>query len=119
MKRWTSRQLIALVLGVMFALGTTLSAVQATDMAVKMSAAVAMGAVAAPDGCGGGCGGDDDAAGAGSCVMVCPNSVQAVVPAAGAIVTIDAREPRPIGEFASAGRSSHPDPYPPKPVILI
>lgn len=116
MKRWTPRQLIALVLGVMLALGTTLSAVRAADMAAKMSAAAAMGA-AMPDDCGGGC--DDDAAGAGSCVMVCPNSAQAVVPAASPIVAIDAREPQPIGEFASAGRSSHPDPYPPKPVILI
>lgn len=118
MKHWTPRQLIALVLGVMFALGISLSAVQATEMAVKMSAAAAMG-TAAPDGCGGGCGGDDGAASAGSCVMVCPNVFQALVPASGPIVTIDLSEPRPIGEFPSAGRSSYPDPYPPKPVILI
>lgn len=118
MKRWTPRQLIALVLGVVFALGISLSAVQATEMAVKMSAAAAMGTVA-PDGCGGGCGGDDDTASADSCVMVCPNAFQAVVPASGPIVTKDVSESRPGGQFPSAGRSSYPDPHPPKPVIPI
>jgi len=101
----------------MFALGISLSAVQATDMAVKMAAAAAMG-TAAPDGCGG-CGGDDDASSAGSCVMICPNAFQAVFSVAGSIATFAAREPRPIGEFPSTGRSTYPDPYPPKPVILI
>jgi hypothetical protein len=115
MKRWAPRQLIALILGVMFALGTVASAVQAADMAVEMSTAAVMGAAMAPDGCGG----DDEAAGTGSCVVACPSSFQAAVPAVGPIVLTAARATRPLGEFASAGRSSHPDPYPPKPVNLI
>lgn len=117
MKRWTPRQLIALILGVLFALGVSLSAVQAADMAAKMTAA-AMDAAAA-DRCNGGCGGDDNAMSAGSCVMVCPNSVQAVVPAVGPVVMHVPREAPPISESASAGRSSRPDPYPPKSVLLI
>ena len=119
MKRWAPRQLIALILGVTFALGTIVSAVQAADMAVEMSTGAVMGAAMAPDSCGGACGDDDEAAGTGSCVMACLSSFQAVVPAAGPIVLTAARATRPLGEFASAGRSSHPDPYPPKPVNLI
>lgn len=119
MKHWAPRQLITLILGAMFALGTVVSAVQAADMAVEMSTGAVMGAAMAPDGCGGACGGDDEAAGTGSCVMACPTSFQAIVPAAGPVVLTDATAMRPLGEFASAGRSSHPDPYPPKPANLI
>ena len=119
MKRFAPRQLIALILGVVFALGTVVSAVQAVDMAVEMSTAAVMGAAMAPDDCGAACGGDDEASGTGSCVMACPTSFQAVVPAAGPVVLTDATAMRPLGEFASAGRFSHPDPYPPKPVNLI
>lgn len=119
MKRWVPRQLIALILGVMFALGTVVSAVQAADMAVEMSTNAVMDTAAGPDGCGGACGGDDEAASTGSCVVACPTSFQAVVPAAGPDVLTDAGAMRPLGEFALAGRSSHPDPYPPKPINLI
>ena len=119
MKRWTLRQLVALILGVVFALGTVVSTVQAADMAVKMSAAATVGAAGGPDGCAGACGGGDDAASMGSCVMTCPSSVQAIVPVASPIVMVEARTTRPLGEAASAGRFSPPDPYPPKPVVLI
>jgi len=112
------RQLIAVMLGAMFALGTTLSTVQAADMAVKMSADTTMGTGAAPDGCGP-CGGDDEAASADSCVMVCPSSTQAVAPAAGPVVMTTATKVRPLGDFALAGRYADPDPYPPKPAVLI
>src|SRR3546814_16307697 len=97
MKRWVPRQLIALILGVTFALGTIVSAVQAADMAVEMSTGAVMGAAMAPDSCGGACGGDDEAAGAGSCVMACPTSFQAVVPAAGPVVLPDATATAPFG----------------------
>jgi len=118
MKHWTTRQLTALVLGVMFALGTTLSSVQAAEMAVAMSADASMGTEAAPGGCGP-CGGDDEAASMDSCVMVCPSSTQAVAPAADPVVITKATKARPLGEFVLAGRISDPDPYPPKPAALI
>src|SRR3546814_13062269 len=79
MKRWVPRQLIALILGVVFALGTVVSAVQAADMVVEMSTAAVMGAAMAPDDCGAACGGDDEASGTGSCVMACPASFQAAI----------------------------------------
>src|SRR3546814_15564431 len=104
MKRWVPRQLIALILGVVFALGTVVSAVQAADMAVEMSTAAVMGAAMAPDDCGAACGGDDEASGTGSCVIACPASFQAVVPAAGPGLLTEAERLRPFRDIPSAGR---------------
>src|SRR3546814_20154861 len=106
MKRWVPRQLIALILGVVFALGTVVSAVQAADMAVEMSTAAVMGAAMAPDDCGAACGGDDAASGTGSCVLACPASFQAVVPADGTVLMTNATAMRAVNEFDSAGRTT-------------
>lgn len=115
MAHWTARQLIVLVLGITLALGTTLANVQAADMAMKISADAPMTAMTpgSCDPCGG-----DEAASAGSCVMACPRPVQALDSAAAPVVLTKTRGVRPSDEFALAGRSSHPDPHPPKSVIL-
>lgn len=118
MKRWTPKQVIAVVLGVMFALGTVISTAQAAEMAAEMSTGAAIGSAAGQDGCGGPCGGDDATASAGPCVVVCPNSVLALVPPVGPSVS-DAVAARRLTDFASASRSSHPDPHPPKTSFLI
>ena len=116
MAHWTARQVIVLVLGLTLALGTVLSTAQAADMAMKMSADAPMAAMTP-----GSCdpfGGDDGAASADSCVMVCPRPVQALDPATAPVVLTETRAARPSDEFALAGRSSHPDPHPPKSVVL-
>ena len=118
MKHWTIKQLITVMLGAMFALRITLSTLQAADMVVKMSADTTMGTGTAPNACGL-CGGDDETASTDSCVMVCPSFAQTVASADGPVVMTTGTKVRPLADFALVGRSSNPDPYPPKPAVLI
>src|SRR3546814_14957754 len=70
MNRWPSRRAFSLMLGVLLALGMSLSAAQAGGMVVKMvSMASDMGAPG-HDGCDG-CGSDDGKVATGACLSVC------------------------------------------------
>jgi hypothetical protein len=105
MKVWTIEQLITVMLGAMFALGITLSTLQAADMVGKMSADTMMGAGTAPDACGP-CEGDDETASTDSCVMVCPGFAQTAASADGPVLMTTATKFRPLVDFAVVGRSS-------------
>lgn len=80
MKRWSVRQVLVLLLAVFVTAAVNLSAVQASDMTVKMAMASDMG-VSGHDGCQG-CptGGGGDGMKAMACASVCVAPVLAVLP---------------------------------------
>lgn len=121
MSGWSFRHVFMLMLGLSVALGMGLSAVQASDMMLKMSMASDMGASGHDDcnRCSGSSTRDD-----GAKVMVCPPacvaSVAAVLPHTGsatvALVVMNRPPPKDVLLF---GRASPPDPYPPRSVDLV
>ena len=113
MKRWSSRRVFALLLGVFLALGMSLSAVQAGDMTVKMTLASHMGdsGQGGCDGCGGG---DDGNMKTANCMPICTASSTALPPTEVAAFATSADDPPIPGIRLSHGRASSPDPYPPR-----
>ena len=109
MKRCSSRQIIALLLGVFLALGVSLSAVQASDMAFDMAMSSDME-------CCGDCASESDCdRNGGACLSVCTTTSPAVLPSA---VTVKAAVAlnMPLLDYQSTyGQASSPDPDPPRP----
>jgi len=101
------------MLGVFVALGVSLSAIQASDMTIKMASASAMGG-SGDGGCGGCDGGGNDGAKGMACAAVCTAPVLAVVPQAFSLTLTQTLHPpmRPYPFLHSAAFS--PDPYPPR-----
>lgn len=116
MTRWSRRHVLTILLGVFVALGMNLSAVQASDMAIKMtnmSSSIAMADHGNCDGCGGG--NDIDAKGTTSCVSICVTPVVGLLPAKGSarvFVLTAFQSPESPALFS---RASPPEPYPPRP----
>ena len=114
MKRWTVRRIAIGLLGLLLCLGIGLSAVQAGNMAVRMALADDMGS---PGGCAG-CGGDEGVK-AGNCVSICASSIFTLpAPTAFSAVAMSqlsfSDRTEPLRSTASS-----PEPYPPKPAILL
>lgn len=114
MARLDLKQLAVAVLGVMLALGSVMSVAEAAGIATAMSVSVATGAASEIGGCG-----DEMAAETDACAAVCPGLSQGLVPVSNFINAAKIDSVRPQGDLALAGRSSDPDPYPPKPSILL
>lgn len=115
MNRWSARKLVAVVLAVLVTLGMGLSAVQATDMAAKMTMPSEM-AGSTHDGCQG-CpegSGDDGMAGM-TCGSVCTAPALAVLPEQGASMPALQKPARfMVRALLRDGRFAPPDPYPPR-----
>lgn len=111
MKRWSSRRVFALFLGVFLALGMSWSAVQAGDMTVKMALASDMGDPG--QGTCNGCG-DDGGTNAANCMPICAASSPALPPVEFVAFATPADDPPIPGFRRSHGRASTPDPYPPR-----
>ena len=119
MKSWSVRQIVALLLGVFVTLGMSLSAVEASDMTVKMTMTTEMGS-AAHDDCKLCPGGDRATPKAAVCKIVCTTPVFSMLPlqlASLAIAMVAADVSLP-GHMALPGKTSAPDPYPPRPTDL-
>lgn len=119
MKRWSARQIVALLLTVFVTVGISLSVVQASDMAVKMAMASDMGA-SGHDGCQG-CPGDGNDHGmkAMPCATICVAPVLAVLPQITGTVLVQ----KPGSLIAVRvtlldGRALPPDPHPPRPTDI-
>ena len=109
MKRRSSRQIIALMLGVFLALGMNLSAVQANDMAIDMAISSDMDS---GSDCGNGSDGDSNG---GACLSVCTTPSLAVLPLAVIVKTAETCN-LPLPDYRSTyGQASSPDPHPPRP----
>lgn len=111
MGRRPSRRLLALLLGVLVALGMSFSAVQASGMAVKMTIASDMSGSGQ-----GGCSGctDDGGAQAGMCHPACTVAAVAVLPSGPVVATAQVLRLPPSSNLVSSGRVSSPDPSPPR-----
>jgi hypothetical protein len=116
MERRSTRKLLVLLLGAFLALGLGLSAVQAGEMAVKMTLASDMG-MPGNDGCSG-CGGDDGNAKTGACHPVCTVAATAVL-SSGPVVALTVPDaPFPALSPVFASHASSPDPSPPRGRVL-
>jgi len=118
MKRWSARQLVALFLTVFVTVGMSLSVVQASDMALKMS--VGSGAAVGPDSCHG-CppGSSDNGMKAMGCAAICVSPTLANLNQSSFAVPV--RKPAQLLTMRYAaldGRPSAPDPYPPRPTNI-
>lgn len=110
------RRLIALFLALTLVVAGTTQLVQASDMAIKMSASTSMGDMPMPGGCDGCSGGDDGMTMA--CFAVCGNTTAAILPFAPAVASIGFVSPTASFVTAVAGHHRPPDPYPPRPTRL-
>lgn len=118
MKRWSARKLVVMFLAVFVTVGMSLSAVQATDMSVKMAMTTDMSG-STHDGCPG-CpnGGGDHGMKATMCSVVCAVPVVAVLPQGTSMPAAQ----QPI--FFTArdsllhGTQAPPDPYPPRTIDI-
>ncbi len=114
MQRLTSRLVLTLFLGLFFALGTTLSVIQASDMTVKMAMSSDMDASADIDciACGGG--GDEGGTTPNACAPVCAVSAAMVfvvdTPEIPALVLASP----PSANQSWRDRAFSPDPHPPR-----
>lgn len=106
-------QVFALVLGFLVAFGMSVSAVHASNMAVKMVAAADVGASGKGD-CDGCNDGGGDGANALACPAACMAPVVAVLPPASSVSPCPEAKlplrPHPL----LLGWASSPDPYPPR-----
>lgn len=108
------RHICAALLVLAFALGSATQAVQATDMAGKLVAASSSDKPM-PDGCKA-CGDDDMSKMA--CAVVC--AVPAgVLPSMAAVADLPAAVATCVQDEFGVGRTSPPDPFPPKPSLLV
>jgi hypothetical protein len=105
--------MLAVFLAVFVTLGIGLSAVQASDMAAKMTMASEMGA-SVHGGCDG-CGGDADKMKSMACASICATPVVAVLPQTPPLMLIETPLSFPRHYPLLDGRASRPDPYPPRP----
>jgi hypothetical protein len=114
MNTWSVRQLVAILLAVFVTVGMSFSAAQATDMSVKMAMASDMGG-SGHDGCQG-CpaGGGDDGMKAMICTPTCIAPVLAILTQSEPVMPVH----QPVSFVARYlllhGRTSPPDPYPPR-----
>jgi hypothetical protein len=111
---WTLRKICAALLVLAFALGTVTQAVQASDMAVKL-ATTASSDKPMPAGCNG-CG--DDNMGNMACAVVCAVPA-AVMPDNVAVSDLQAAIVTCLEDEVGVGRTGPPDPFPPKPSLLV
>jgi len=106
------RQVVALILGIVFALGTSTSVVSATSMAVKMAVACDSGAMAGDkcDGCGdSGCGMT-----ATDCAATMCTPLIAMVPQTLSMIGLGLQRLPLAARTALIGWPSSPDPHPPR-----
>ena len=118
MARWRLRQVFALALGLLVALGMSLSTVQASDMAVEKAMASDTGASGMAGTGHGGCGGCDDGGSAKdmSCAPACMAPVSAATLPQGWSVTVrQTSDPSTRPYLHRLGRAPAPDPTPPRP----
>lgn len=101
----------------MLAVGTVVSAVQASDMALDLATtgcADTTEAICCDD-----CGGDDGDLYTGACLPICAGGACAVIPARTLLKVADQPEMLALTQPASLGRAFWPDPYPPRPSDLV
>jgi hypothetical protein len=121
---WSSRQGFVFLLAAFVATGFALSAVQASNMSVKMSMATDIGIATdmgmSSDGdCAACSAGSDDHGNPMYCPPVCITPILAVLPQDLAVATNVQRLQPFLSPLALLhGRSSLPDPYPPRPSDL-
>ena len=115
MKRWSSQQVLALFFGLLLAVGTVVSAVQASDMALDLATS------GCTDSAGAICGGDDGDGDVftSACLPICGGGACGVIPSRTTLNTAD--RPRMLTPIhpASLGRASSPDPDPPRTIDLV
>ena len=117
MGRWCSRRILALLFGLLLAVGTVVPAVQASDMApdlATMNCVDATGAI-----CCGDCGGADGDVNADPCLPVCTAGASAVIPAPTILSAADQPQMLAPIQPASRDRASSPDPDPPRTIDLV
>lgn len=110
------RYLIVLFLALALVVAGTAQHVQASDMAMKMSAGTSIGDMPMPGGCGGCSGGDDGTPMA--CFAICGNTITAILPSTPLVVFVALASPTVPFITAITGHNGPPDPYPPRPTSL-
>lgn len=115
MKLWSARQLVTLFLAVFVTVGLSLSAVQASGMTVKMAMASDMGS-SGHDGCQG-CPSDDGTK-AISCTATCVAPVLAVLPESESVMLVHKTVSVVTRYPLLHGKTSPPEPYPPRPIDI-
>lgn len=118
LKHWSARHVIALFLGVFLALGMSMSAVQASEMAIQM--AMSTDADTSGQGDCDGCGGSgDDSTDAVTCssVSTCAGMTALLPGTDGLAVFQIIKQGTPVSDVAG-DLAAPPDPYPPRSLNL-
>jgi hypothetical protein len=117
MKRSLLRRILTPLLGIVFAVSMSASAILASDMAARMAMAAAVGA--AGDGKCQGCNdGIPDTKAAGCTMAFCTMHVVACLAQPLAVIGIDCLDRPVLAQRLLVGWMHAPDPYPPRPLTL-
>lgn len=111
LRRWFALCIVAAL-----TLGLATHGYAAASMNAKMAAATVSSDMSKPDGTCDGCGGNDAMLG-GGCYAACIGAV-AILPASALLVAIDRAAVVSQLPGPGLGRSSQPDPYPPRSLVL-
>jgi hypothetical protein len=116
MRRWFSRPILALTFGLLLAVGSVVSAVQANDMVLSSATSGCMDASAAK--CCDNCGSDDSVFYKGFCLPTCTGGTFGVLPVRTTLAT--ANQPVMLDTTwpTSFSLAFSPDPDPPRPLDL-
>lgn len=110
------RRQIALFLALTMVVAGAAQAVQASDMAVKMSVGTSTSDMPMTGGCSR-CSGDDDGMPM-ACFAICGSTMTAILPSAPFVASVALVSPTVPFVTTVAGRHGPPDPYPPRPTSL-
>jgi hypothetical protein len=113
MERWSWHRMRILVLALLLGVGISLAFVEGSVMAAQMALS-ADGAHHGPSGCDACGGGDEEGAGAGTCLSVCGSAAQGLPPADGAALPSAFRTGFQAGDLLISGQSNSPDHGPPR-----
>jgi hypothetical protein len=117
--KWSARQMLTLFLAVFVTLGVSGAVAHANSMAANMATASSMDmGGSGHDGCSACPKGGDHGSNATTCSPICVAPVLAMLPQGSTPLPIQAASAFTILQLSFFGRTSPPEPYPPRPLDL-
>ena len=113
MTRWSSRRLFGLVLALFVSVGLVMSGAHAGPMGGKMMMSGADQSMS------GSCAGCDNDKTPSDCKALCVGAVPALVPVGSAVLALEPADFQALAPLVRVGQARPPDPFPPRPFMIV